>query len=390
MKQIINLFINPKVILIIYILVAIAASTQSYLRGSQALQEGGKKYTYYNNYMIFKQSSFHLKENKDLYKYYPDEFHSIYLYSPAFAMFFGTFALLPDILGLNLWNILNALILLISIYYLPRTDIKSKALILLAILIELRLTMRMSQSNALIAGLIILAFGLLEKDKYLTATLCIVTTIFIKLYGIVALVLFIFYPKKWKLILYSSFWSAFFLLIPLLVVNFNQLKLQYLSWFHLLSTDSYSIGTYVMSWLNSWFNIYLNKTTLLIIGAVIFSIPLIKIKNYKDYSFRLLALSSILLWVVLFNYRAESSGYIIAMSGVSIWFFTQMPVKANIILLIIALIFTSLAYTNFFPTALREGLIIPYSLKVLPCLLIWLKIVYEMTFDKIKPKLLMS
>jgi hypothetical protein len=43
----------------------------------------------------------------------------LYKYSPAFALFMAPFAMLSDFFGLPLWNLLNALVLLSAIFYLP-------------------------------------------------------------------------------------------------------------------------------------------------------------------------------------------------------------------------------------------------------------------------------
>ena len=98
-------------------------------------------------------------------------------------------------------NILNAFILLISVYFLPKVNTYQKGLILILLVVELMTSMQNEQSNALIAGLLILAFVLLDKDRYLFATLCIVFSVFIKLFGVVGFALFLFYSKKWKLVM---------------------------------------------------------------------------------------------------------------------------------------------------------------------------------------------
>ena len=78
------------------------------------------------------------------------------------------------------------------------------------------------QSNALIAGLLVFSFGLLENKKYLIATLCIVLTLFIKLFGVVGFALLLFYPQKWKLALYSLGWTLIMLLLPFIFIDYDQ------------------------------------------------------------------------------------------------------------------------------------------------------------------------
>ena len=45
-------------------------------------------------------------------------------------------------------------------------------------------------------------------------------------------------------------------------------------------------------------------------------------------------------------------------------------------LLIFAFILTSLSPTDLFPRFIRNEVIVPYALKVLPCIVIWLRIQY--------------
>jgi hypothetical protein len=383
MKFIIKSISNYKVILIIVLLFAIFASFQSYLQKKKTFNAEGIQYTHYNNYIIFKQSFVHLTENKDLYKLYPEEQWDLYKYSPAFSLFFGVFAIFPDVIGLNLWNILNGLLLMFAIYYLPKLSVTQKGLILVICLIELMTSMQNEQSNGMVAGLLILAFGLLEKRHYLTATFCIVFSIFIKLFGIVGLALFLFYPKKWKLALYTAIWTLVLFFIPLVVVDFSQLKFLYSSWGELLKEDhSASYGFSVMGWINSWFRVDINKTLVALAGAAVFLVPFVKIKLYRNYMFRLLTLCSVLIWVIIFNHKAESPTFIIAMAGVAIWFISGKKSTFNSILFVLAFVLTSLSPTDIFPKVLRETFVIPYSLKVFPCILIWFKIIYDMVVMK--------
>jgi hypothetical protein len=360
-------------------LLAIFASFQAFLLSEKTFKETGEKYAKYNNYVIFKTSFTHLTENKDLYQFYPQDHKDLYKYSPTFSVFFGVFALFPDIVGLNLWNIFNALVFLLAIYYLPRLNLTQKGVVILICLLEFMTSIQNQQSNALVAGLIILTFGLLEKRNYLVATLCIVFSIYIKVFGIVGLALFLFYPGKWKLALYTLGWSLLLFILPLLFVGIDQLKFLYTSWGHLLDNDhSISYGLSVMGWLHAWFGIDPGKQITLFSGVILFLVPLIRIKEYQNYTFRFLTLTSILIWVIIFNHKAESPTFIIAMAGIALWFITGEKNALNITLFVSAFILTSLSPTDIFPRFLRENYVTPYMLKVFPCILIWFKIIWDM------------
>jgi len=256
---------------------------------------------------------------------------------------------------------------------------KNKGWISLIVLLELIGSMQNEQSNALLAGLIILAFGLMERKKLFFATLCIVLSIYIKIFGIVAFALFLFYPHKLKFILYSAFWLMILFVLPLPFVGLKYLIASYNSWYYLLVTDhSVSYGVSVMGWLSSWFNFEINKLIIVIMGMIIFCIPLLRIKMYKTYIFRILMLSSILIWIIIFNHKAEPPSYIIAMSGIALWYVSMKKDVINSILLIMAFIMISILTTDIIPHDIRKQIVYQYVLKAFPAILIWFKIIYDM------------
>lgn len=386
-NRFINIIYDRKYLIIIYVLFALIASNQAYFSAPKSYVDAGVQYKKYNNYVIFANSFQHLKNNEDLYALYPEEQWDLYKYTPTFAVFFSVFSILPDWLGLNLWNLLNSLFLLFAIYYLPKLSNYQKGIILLLILIELLTSMQNSQSNGLMAGLLIMTYGLLENKKYLLATLLIVFSVYIKLFGIVGFALFLFYPNKWRSALFSILWFIILLVTPLIYVDINQYMLLMYSYDNLLINDhSTSLGFSIMGWLYTWFSLTLNKNIIVLLGIIIFITTLLyKTKCYKYLQFRYLILSSILIWIVIFNHKAESPTFIIAMAGAAIWFVNSRKSFYDVVLIILAFIFTSLSPTDLFPRFIRNEYLIPYVVKAVPCILIWLKISYELfTFDKRK------
>lgn len=337
-------------------------------------------YTQYNNYIIFKQSFFHLITGNNLYTYYLDECWDLFKYSPAFAAFFGLFAYLPDSVGLFLWNALNAFVLFFAVYKIPHIAVKQKSFMLLFSAIELMTSMQNSQSNGLIAGLLIAAFIMLEKERILWATLFITLTVFIKLFGLVACLLFLFYPKKWlRIVGCMLFWNVLLLLLPALFCGYTQLIFLYKSWLTLLSQDhAVSLGYSVLGFVQTWLHWQVNKTGLLIAGSLCLLIPFIKTKKYTYYFYRIHLLALVLVWMVVFNHKAESPTFIIAVAGIALWFFSKHHIqKADIILMILVFVFTCLAPTDIFPLQLRKHFFEPYVVKAIPCILAWLKISYD-------------
>ena len=90
-------------------------------------------------------------------------------------------------------------------------------------------------------------------------------------------------------------------------------------------------------------------------------------------------LASTLIFTVIFSSGSESPTYIIAFAGVAIWFIVQQNPKRPwvIALFVFALLLTSLSPTDIFPKPVKEFIRL-YSLKALPCTIIWLTIIYQM------------
>ncbi|MDQ3108958.1 MAG: DUF2029 domain-containing protein [Bacteroidota bacterium] len=374
----------------ILFVITLLLSLQNLLLDPKTFYPGGAEYTHYNNYLIFKQSFFHLVENKDLYHDYPAEHWDYYKYSPTFSLFMAPFAVLPDAAGLLAWNLLNVLVLFYALWKLPAQTGKARLFILGFILIELLSSIHNSQSNALLAGLILFAFIALEKKRTAIAALLIVLTIFIKIFGLVALCIFIFYPHKLKAILYTICWTILFAALPLLFISASQLTFLYHSWLDLLKNDhSMSVGFSVGGWLYSWFGIEAKNLTV-IIGAALLLIPLLNFKYFNELKYRLWFLSSILIWMVIFNHKAEQPTFIIAVAGIAIWFFSQKFKIENIILLALVFVFTVLSATGIFEQEFREKYIEEYVLKAVPCILVWFKITADLLFYKPEKELKLS
>jgi Glycosyltransferase family 87 len=366
----------------LYLAIAVIASIQCYLGSLHPSGLGEKVYHSYNNYILFKNSFFHLTHGKDLYISYPEEQWDLYKYSPTFSLFFGLLAYLPDFIGLLLWSLLNTIPLLIGFVQLRGISDNNKVYALLFCSIELLGNLQNSQSNGLMAALMILTFTSLENRRYLLATFLVVFSVYLKIYGGIGVVLFLFYPVKTRLLLYTIGWFLLLGILPLLAIDLNQLIYLYKSWAVLLKTDqANSIGISVMGILQTWFKINFSKNLIIFTGIILFLLPLLQVRKYKIYEFRLLVLCSALIWMVIFNHKAESPTYIISVCGIAIWFFSQNKTRINIILLILTLIFTTLSSGDLFPHFIKEVFIKPYDIKALFPMIIFGKILYEL-FEK--------
>ncbi len=123
----------------------------------------------------------------------------------------------------------------------------------------------------------------------------------------------------------------------------------------------------------------ISNLTFLAFGVPLFALPYIRIKQYKNYAFQLMILASTLLFLVLFSSGSESPTYIIAVAGVMIWFTLQKEKTPFIIgLLVFVIILTCFSPSDLFPKFIKQNYIIKYSLKAVPCIVVWLRVIYEL------------
>ena len=124
---------------------------------------------------------------------------------------------------------------------------------------------------------------------------------------------------------------------------------------------------------------------MLLAGLTLFALPYIRINQYKAPGFRLLMLASTLIFTVIFSSGSESPTYIIAFAGVAIWFVSQPNPKRGwvIALLVFAFLVTSLSPTDIIPRDVRYFIRI-YSLKALPCAIVWFVIIYQLMITEFR------
>ena len=374
-----------KSIFILLILITLGVSLQQYFLPERMYEN--IMHPHYNNFLIFKYSFLHLINNLNLYEFHPAEHGDLFKYSPTFAFAMGLFYSLPDWMGIILWNLLNTFCLFIGIKMLPRMDERSKVFLLLFVLFELIGNLQNEQSNALITGFILLTFVFFERKNVMLAALFIMLAFYIKIFGIVAAALFLLYPQKGKFLLYLGLWMVILGALPLLIVSPAELITQYGNWVDLLKTDhGLSYGFSVMGVLHKWFELNISKWLLTIIGVALFFIGYIRRDLFKDLVYRYLFLSSILIWIIIFNHKAESPTYIIAMTGIGIWFFSQKSTVSNTVLLLFAFVFVSFTLTDLFPREMRT-ILYEYYVKTIPAILIWAMIIYQMVTGKYQQKI---
>jgi hypothetical protein len=365
---------NRKLIISTYIIVALISALKQILRRHD------------NNYQIFKNVFYHIIEQKSLYASYPNLYFDYNHYGPIFGLFIAPFAIMPNGLGMVLWCIFNALVLVYAISQLNLESSKIN-LILWICLHEFLTTSLGQQFNPIMTSIIILSYVLIEKEKDFWSACLIILGAFIKLYGIVGLAFFFFSKNKMKFIGSLAFWSVVFFVLPMAISSPEFIINSYSEWFARLLEKNNENGSFdsmqdisIMGLFKKILNMpNLSNLLFLIPGIVLFGLPYLRFNMFSNKKFQLLLLSSVLIFTVIFSSGSESPTYIIAFAGVAIWFIIQEEkTKWTWFLFIFALLLTSFSPSDLFPKYIKETYIKPYSLKALPCVLIWFQITYEL------------
>lgn len=367
---------KPKYIFAIYLLVSVITALSKYNRGEKA----------YNNYLLFKSVFWHTLEQKNLFLQYPDLFFDSNHYGIFFSLIIAPFAILPDILGMSLWNLANAGVLVYAYSKLPFSEEKKAWLGWLCL--QEYITSALSfQFNVGLTGLILLSTIYIWERKETQSAMAILIGFFVKIYGIVGLSAFFFIKNKIKFIVSMIIGFFLFLGLPMLISSVDFGLQSYMDWYQSLSEKNAS--NQVLGNLQDFSLMGIVRRVLgdasisnfvfLVPGVVVFGLPYLRFKQYQFLPFQMMILANTLLFLVLFSSGSESPTFIIAITGVMIWFLMQKtPTKLDLALLVFVIILTQFGMSDLFPKQIKKDYIVKYSLKALPCCLVWFKVIYEL------------
>ena len=348
-----------------------------------------------NNYRIFRGVFWHTLQCTSLYAEYPLEYYDVNHYGPFFSLVVAPFALMPIPLGLVFWCIALSLTLYFAI---TRSTFSSwQQMFVLWFCSETLLTsLFMQQFNIAIAAIIIASYALIEKERDFWAACLIVLGTFVKLYGIVGLAFFFFSRHKGKFVLSLLFWGVVLFVAPMIISSPAYVVSQCHEWFvclvekngENLASEAQNISALGMV-RRVLGNPQYSDLWLLAPALVLFALPYLRFNQWRNEGFRTTLLASVLLFTVLFSTGSESSSYIIALSGVCVWYFAApwQRGKADIWLLVFVFLLSSMGSSDLYPRAIKREYIQAYSLKALPCLIVWLKLCWEMMVKNYEPTL---
>ncbi|HET7612575.1 MAG TPA: glycosyltransferase family 87 protein [Gemmatimonadaceae bacterium] len=322
-----------------------------------------------NNFEIFRTAWDNLLAGRDLYGVNPTH-RDFYKYSPTFALLFAPFALLPFAAGLLLWNAANALALYWSIGRVlePKAALAARAVVFL----DTVGSMQNAQSNALSAGLMIMAFSFLYARREVRAAVAIAIGAAIKIFPVAAGVFVLFRPYRLpRFLLIGAAVAVVFVAAPLVVLTPAELLSQYRSWAAISSTDALTRGYSVMEHVHLLTGRDWPNWPVQLLGAVALLAPLARFSRLGVERFRLLFLASVLMFCVLFNHKAESPSFVVAAAGVAIWLVVVDRGWLEWSAFALFLVGTVLSASDVMPEALQENFFEPYRFKTIPVLVVW-------------------
>jgi hypothetical protein len=340
-------------------------------------------------YHIYKSVFWNTIDQLSLYEFYDYLFGDCNHYGPVFAYVIAPFALLPDTWGMLLWECFLVAVFYIGVRYMP-LERWQKVFMFWFCAHEVLTPLFVEQFDLAMAGMLLLTFACVEKQKPVWAAFFIMLALFIKLYGVMGFAFFFFIEDKKKFLLACLGWGLLFFAAPMAISSPEYVVRQYAGWYDSLVAKNVQNLTEHFNTTNTSLlgmprkisgNTEYSDQWFIIPGILLFLLPFTRVDQYKHAAFRYAMLASVAMFHLLFSTGTESYGYIAAMTAFVVWY-TTAPFQRGrwaLYLLIYAFIFTSLCTSDvLFPRVIWKQWIEPYALKALPTTIVWFVLMWEM------------
>lgn len=317
-------------------------------------------------YLIYRAASYDLFARRDLYGTHL-ELMDHFRYSPTFALLFAPIAFLEWHVGISAWTLLN----FFALYWvlgrlLPWKPAQVARLIVLGDLVR---STQWSQSNAVVAACIVAAFVACERERPWAAGWAVTAGGFIKIFPFGAGLFALLRPFRRRAILVVAACALVLLLLPALVTGPAVLVQQYRWWFGLESTEAGRSMWSAMDLVNVWTGHDWPKQPLQLAGLLLLLAPVALRRDCWDSAaWRLRLLCAFLMFCVLFNYGAESPSYVIAMTGVAVWWVATPRSRTSDVLLLLTILFSTVSHSSLVPPGIRIRYLEPPRTIVMPVL----------------------
>jgi len=349
----------------------------------------------YNNFVIYKQSFWHLLHQSNLYQKYPSEYFDQFLYGPLFAVLVAPFAILPDVLAMSCWIFFSMWVLQKGLSYFFNEH--PPITFFLCALLEAATSVHNLQFNILIAGGLLWAFALVKQEKDWASALLIIVLMLTKIYGVVGLIVVFFSKRPLHFTTYCFFWAIVGLLLPAVFSSLPFVYQSYIDWYQAivhkndLNQISYSNGGLqdisamgLFKRISGYYQ--LSNLVFLIPAGILTLSPLLRVKLLSQARFQIDYFAQVLIGLVIFSSSSESSTYIVAVCGFIIWMKDDYKNRSWSWLFILLFLLTLLSPTDLVPPYIRREIIVKYALKALPLFITWILITKQLIFDTYQPQ----
>lgn len=373
-----NWYSKPMYLWPIWILIGLITGIKQYMLSDV--------HSHINNFVIFKSSTGHFFNQMPLYLEYPKEYFDLYLYGPIFAILMAPFSWMPMGMSVVVWNVVNSVVLYNAIQKLP-IQFDKRATILWIILNSAVTALLNTQFHGLCISMILWSYIYVHRGKDFWAACLIVLGILIKFYGIVGLAFFFFSKKRLLFFYYLLAWLVIWGFTPLIVGGFHYGTQTYLDWLGILThkndlnTNIQNLRTdvCVMGMFRRIFgDAHVSNLWFLIPSMLLNVIVYFQPKKWVNLDFQLRILAFVTIYLMLASTGTESPTLIMAFPGVGIWFILGPKNGFRWTLLAITLLISSFSPTDLFPVAIRDQWINQYALMILPLLIVWCVLGYDL------------
>ncbi|HEY2805476.1 MAG TPA: glycosyltransferase family 87 protein [Gemmatimonadales bacterium] len=326
-------------------------------------------------YLIFRGAFHDLVARRNLYA--TRQGLDYFRYSPAFALFFGPMAIGPFQIGVTLWAVINT----VALYWILGRLLPPRQALLVRFLVlgDLVRSNQNGQSNALVAAFIVAAFIAYEHKDTWRGAWAVAGGAAIKLFPVGAALFALIRPFRWRAMATVAIAAIVLIVVPVVVTGPHVLLQEYRSWFGLEGAQVYKRMYSVMDLIDAWTDYYWPRWPIQLAGLVLLLVPVVlRRDSWELPGWRLRLLCSVLVFCVLFNHGAESPSYVIAMTGIAIWWTATPRSRAHNIMLILTLLFSTVARSSLVPVAFRVAILDPARVMVMPLLASWLLLQYEL------------
>jgi hypothetical protein len=326
------------------------------------------------NFHVFRAAAFQLLERHDLYAKHAEDY---FKYSPTFAFLFLPFAWLPEWLGAPLWSLANFMVACIGIERVM-DDPREKRVALMTSFAGILLATDGDQSNLLVAGALLLALHAFER-RHATAGAALVTgAAFVKLFPAMGALFALLARRRGEALRALAVSAVVWLALPILVMRPRTLAWEYASWGHLLSWDHANHGWCVMTLVQDALHLPISSLAIQLAGMALCVLPVVLgLVLGTDARWRRTFACSLLVFVVLFNHRAEYASFVLSAIAVGVWY-AAVPGRSPIVtaLVVLAIVAPGPFFTRDDPSVTGVFAVLAahrqfHALRLVPLVVLW-------------------